>query len=312
MTFQSTLAAALTFPDSIEPITEMAITVDDLPVHSDLPDHWTYDRILKQFIQAFKKHHLTHTYGFVNALAIDRTPDLIQILKGWKSAGHLLGSHTYSHLDYATHTLPEFTKDILANELTLKSISPSKEYHYFRFPFLSEGNTLDKFRSLRDFLKENKYQIAPVTTDFHDWRWNDILPSCIDNHSKKDLKTLKKLFLTHASQALIRAKNESLKLFHRPAKQILLIHFGAFDAIMLDKLLTLYEKSGVKFISLDEALTDPMYNQEFPKENEFNSLRSITEAELIYEQTHVNNTNMIDEKNETDEFDQYCRSKAIE
>ena len=35
---------------------------------------------------------------------------------------------------------------------------------------------------------------------------------------------------------------------------------GGFSAEMLDELLTLYENNGVNFISLEEALTDPVYD----------------------------------------------------
>lgn len=43
-------------------------------------------------------------------------------------------------------------------------------------------------------------------------------------------------------------------------KNILLLHIGAFDPLMLDDLLTAYEENGVKFISLHEALQDEVYN----------------------------------------------------
>jgi hypothetical protein len=39
-----------------------------------------------------------------------------------------------------------------------------------------------------------------------------------------------------------------------------LLHIGAFDAWILDDLLTAYEKNGVKFVSLHEALQDEVYN----------------------------------------------------
>jgi hypothetical protein len=48
--------------------------------------------------------------------------------------------------------------------------------------------------------------------------------------------------------------------FCRNHTNILLLHIGAFDALMLDDLLTAYENQGVKFITLGEALDDPAYN----------------------------------------------------
>lgn len=45
-------------------------------------------------------------------------------------------------------------------------------------------------------------------------------------------------------------------IFHRDIKNILLLHLGAFDALMFDELLTAYERHDIKFISIDEALQD--------------------------------------------------------
>lgn len=50
-----------------------------------------------------------------------------------------------------------------------------------------------------------------------------------------------------------------MMLFNRDIKNILLIHINAMTASMLDELLTAYEKNGVKFISLSDALNDEIY-----------------------------------------------------
>lgn len=48
-------------------------------------------------------------------------------------------------------------------------------------------------------------------------------------------------------------------LFNRDIKNVLLIHINSFTAEMLDDLLSNYERQGVKFISLPEALSDDIY-----------------------------------------------------
>jgi hypothetical protein len=48
-------------------------------------------------------------------------------------------------------------------------------------------------------------------------------------------------------------------LFGRDIAHILLIHAGAFDAVMLDTILKGFRAKGVTFVTLDEALTDPVY-----------------------------------------------------
>jgi peptidoglycan-N-acetylglucosamine deacetylase len=52
------------------------------------------------------------------------------------------------------------------------------------------------------------------------------------------------------------------RLVGRPVPHVLLLHAGAFDAHILDRLLAAYEKAGARWISLDEALADPAYQRE--------------------------------------------------
>jgi hypothetical protein len=49
-------------------------------------------------------------------------------------------------------------------------------------------------------------------------------------------------------------------LFHRNIPQILLIHIGVIDAVTLDTILKNFRAHHVKFITLDEALADRIYN----------------------------------------------------
>jgi hypothetical protein len=43
--------------------------------------------------------------------------------------------------------------------------APSDNWHWFRYPYLNEGDTLEKHREVRSWLKANHFQIAEVTID---------------------------------------------------------------------------------------------------------------------------------------------------
>ena len=51
----------------------------------------------------------------------------------------------------------------------------------------------------------------------------------------------------------------SLQSFRREIPQVLLIHANQLNANTLDTLLTLLERRGYRFITLDQALADPAY-----------------------------------------------------
>jgi hypothetical protein len=48
-------------------------------------------------------------------------------------------------------------------------------------------------------------------------------------------------------------------LEHREVAQVLLLHVGLADAETLDALLTAYEKEGARWVTLQQALADPVY-----------------------------------------------------
>ncbi len=238
---------------------DVAITVDDIPVGGPLPPDTTEMDIVNQMLAVFKKHHVEGVYGFVIGNKPNDNADLVKVLQTWVDNGQLLGNHTYSHLDLANVTSQEYIDDIKKNEPILAEIMGDKNYRYFRYPYLSEGNTQEKRNSVRQFLFANHYKIAEDTLDFFDYNWSNAYVRCKIKNDPEAIKWMQQSYLDQAVKALGVSRQESQALFHRDIKYVLLIHFRAFNALMLDKLLTAYEEKGVKFVPLTEALNDEAY-----------------------------------------------------
>jgi peptidoglycan/xylan/chitin deacetylase (PgdA/CDA1 family) len=239
---------------------EVAITFDDLPAHGDLPRHTTRLDLANQIIKVLKKHHIQGVYGLINAEKIQEDPNNFLVLESWIKHGHLLGNHTFSHLDLGKVSADKFIKDIKNNDKALIKLMRDKNYKYFRYPFLSEGNTLKKRDDVRNYLFNNQYKIAEVTVDFFEYEWADPYIRCLIKKDKKSIKWLKTSYIKQSINALTISHALSMMLFNRDIKNILLIHINAMTASMLDELLTAYESHGVKFISLSHALNDEIYN----------------------------------------------------
>lgn len=237
----------------------VAITVDDLPYTGDLPVNTTREVLAKQMVEAFKKHKVSEVYGFINAGKLEKNPESAEVFKIWKKAGFKFGNHAYEHDDLNKISPLEFQSAIEKNEHMLQRLSSKSDWKYFRFPFLHEGETIEKRNSIRDYLNKHKYQIAPVTVDFEDWSWNSPYARCVVKSDDKAILMLKETYLTNANDALERADKIAHGLFKRSIPQILLLHIGAFDAVVLDQLLANYKKKGVTFISLAEAVKDDVY-----------------------------------------------------
>ena len=240
---------------------EVAITVDDLPYFGPYESYTSPEKMntANAMLEVFKKHKIQGVYGFINGYKV--TDDTSRnILKLWVDSGQLLGNHTYSHMNITNHTTHEYTEDINNNEPILASMMSSKDYRYFRYPFLREGNTKDKRDLVRRYLLNNNYKIAEVTLDFWDYEWNAPYARCTKQNNKEAIEYLKQSYLAASIGAIITAHDLSTMLFKRDIKYIMLIHIGALDAIMLDQVLSSYEKLGVKFIPLPVALSDKVYS----------------------------------------------------
>lgn len=148
-------------------------------------------------------------------------------------------------------------------ELLLKPLSPVsplvQQRRVYRYPYLAEGNTLEKREAVRSYLLKNDYRIAEVTIDYDDWAWNAAYIRCVTQHDSKSIAWLKAHIADDAERRLRESKAEAKLLFGRDVAQILLVHDGVFDAVMLNTILRGFRSQGVKFITLDQALADPAY-----------------------------------------------------
>jgi peptidoglycan/xylan/chitin deacetylase (PgdA/CDA1 family) len=248
-------------PDAARPI-DVAITVDDLPHHGvDVPGQSRL-AIHQAFVSAFRAHHLPPVYGFVNGGPLDRHPEDRAALEAWVAAGNPLGNHTRTHPDLHQMTVDAYLADLDANEPLLRELEQGageRTWKVFRYPFLLEGTDLPSRARIREQVLARGYRIAQVTVDFYDWAYNAPYARCLARHDQKGLAALKKSYLDDAGVWLHWADAAARALFGRPIEHILLLHIGAFDATVIGDLLTEYEKLGVRFVTLDQALADPAY-----------------------------------------------------
>jgi peptidoglycan-N-acetylglucosamine deacetylase len=269
-------------PHSSERI-NVAVTVDDLPEHGPTLPGQSRLAIHQAFLAAFRAHHLPPVYGFVVGGPVADHPDDRAALEAWISAGNPLGNHTRTHPDLKATAVDAYLADADANEPLLKELSHAasdRAWKVFRYPYLQEGTDLPSRARIREHLLGRGYRLAEVTIDFYDWAYNEPYARCLAKRDERAVAALKQSYLENAAALLHWSDDAAHALVGRPVAQILLLHIGTFDALVLDELLTLYEKEGVHFISLDEAMSDPIYAEEPnpPKGWEGSFLSQVQEA----------------------------------
>jgi cellulose synthase/poly-beta-1,6-N-acetylglucosamine synthase-like glycosyltransferase/peptidoglycan/xylan/chitin deacetylase (PgdA/CDA1 family) len=250
------VALALLFPSAVTG-TDLAITIDDLPTHGPLPPGLTRQAVADQVIEALRRHKIRDAVGFVNGGQIVDAPEHGIILEHWIAAGYRLGNHTFGHVDLDRTGSDAFLADVERNEPVIAQYGGTDPDRMLRYPYLHEGATLIEREGVRRALRERRYQIVPVTVDFYDWAWNEMYARCAGRPGAMDALT--QGFREASLRALDWSEETADTIVRRPIKQILLLHVSALVALTLDDLLSAYEARGVRFISVRDALEDPVY-----------------------------------------------------
>jgi len=249
---------------SAVPPAEVALTFDDLPSHGPLPQGLSRTDIAKSIIAALKATQAPAIYGFVNAKRIAEDPSSEQVLQLWRDAGFSLGSHTYSHIGANTNSVDAFEQDLLADESVLKKYMDGQDWHWLRFPFLQEGDTVEKHQALEALLKKHGYRVAEVSLSFGDYGYNEPYARCLAKNDQQAIEALKKSYLDGAVDSLVAGQKMSQMLYGRDIKHVMLLHIGGFETVMLPKLLELLKEKNFKLITLQEAENDPAYATDAP------------------------------------------------
>jgi peptidoglycan/xylan/chitin deacetylase (PgdA/CDA1 family) len=239
---------------------QVAFTFDDLPAHGPLPPGEFRPEPIRSILATLKREQMPPTYGFVNGFRMVKYPYQIELLREWYASGNPLGNHTWSHPELDTTPAEKYEANIARNEKTLGRVDPDGDWHWFRYPFLEEGETVEKREEVRGWLSAHHYRIAEVSIDFQDYMWNDTYARCAAQHNTAAIASLHDSYLESADQFITFSRGLSQNLYGRDIPYVLLLHVGAFDAKMLPELIALFRQRGFQFITLPQAESDPAYS----------------------------------------------------
>ena len=216
---------------------KVAITFDDLPLNGDLPPGVTRVQIARDAIALFEQRHLPPAYGFLNAQ-----------------------NHTYGHLDLNANPAEAFERQIDENEPVLELLARKDgNWHWLRYPFLREGDTIEKRRAVREYLGVHGYRVAEVTLDWEDYLWNSAYARCAGKNDARSIARLKSSYLSVESAYLDLGRELAKLVYGHDINHVLLLHLGAFTSTILPDALDLMQKKGFSFVTLEEAESDPFY-----------------------------------------------------
>lgn len=245
-------------PQQARAPSKIAITIDDLPVHGPYPQGESAATATNAILAALKAEGV-EAYGFLNAVWIERDSATAEALKAWAAAGQPLANHGFAHRHLSEMNADEFEQELVKNEPLLERLSRGRDWKWFRYPFIDEGESAEKRAASRAVLAKHGYKIADVTMDFSDWAWTAPYARCRDAGDQAAVAKLEQFYLQAAKESIAHHREESRQVYRRDIPYVLLLHVSAFEGRMLPQLLKLYRDEGFRFVTLAQAQSDPIY-----------------------------------------------------
>lgn len=235
---------------------EIAITLDDLPYVP--PSRTAPSEGLSQVEavnRALAKHGIIAT-GF--AVGSQIREDSLPALRAFAEAGHSIGNHSWSHPDYGTLTPRKFRRELRRTDAVIRELPGAAKL--FRFPYLREGETERAKAAAERALEKAGYVNVPVTIDTSDWRFNAEYLDVLEAGNAAEAGAVAARYLAHMKAQTRHYRALAREGLGREVAHILLLHMNRINADHLGALLDWYAAEGWAFITVEEALRDPLYS----------------------------------------------------
>lgn len=247
------------------PDRRVAVTFDDLPAVA-VPSGTGCDRAaLTTFTDRLMREigDVPSVGLVVESRVCDELRDevLPDLLTAWLDAGHDLGNHTFAHPDLNTTPIADYQQTIVEGEAITKRLleERGRRLRYFRYPYLRSGDTTEKKEAIAAFLAERGYTNAPVTIDNDEWVFAHAYRLAAEQSDTDRMERIGMAYVAFMDSVTAHFEAWSAKVLGYELPQVLLLHANLLNADYFAEVAAMLERRGYRFVTLDEALTDPAY-----------------------------------------------------
>ena len=237
---------------------EVAITIDDISTGASPKfEPRERDAAIRRALSTQK----IKAALFVCGIRVD-DPTGVEMLGNWSREGHLIGNHSYSHLFFHKKSLDfaKFSQDLVQVEPQILNLPGFQKF--FRFPFLKEGDTLEKRDQMRAFLKGKGYRNGYVTIDASDWAIDDRLTKKLRKDRTANVTPYRDFYLKHIWSRAQYYDDLAFEVLGRRVRHTLLIHHSLLNTLFLGDLLEMFKSKGWQLIDAAKAYEDPLGSME--------------------------------------------------
>lgn len=237
---------------------QIAITIDDPTIKATGGKSWQEKN--EALLLTLERHKVKAAL-FVCGMRVDNAEGR-KLLVAWDKANHLICNHSYSHWYFNSESLPvaQFIADFRKGDSVIQGYR-----HYtklFRFPYLKEGNTVEKRDSMRQALQKADYRNGYVSIDASDWYIDAEMIKAIEAGMGSDLRPYRDYYVYHILNRAAYYDSLAQQVWQKPVKHNLLIHHSLLNALFLDDILLALKQNGWTIINAGDAFTDPVYQQQ--------------------------------------------------
>lgn len=247
----------------------VAVTFDDLPFQTTpeaLCDPVQAMALTDAFVAMLAPLD-SHATAFVNEGKVcdeQRETLLPEILTVWLDAGIGLGNHTFSHINIHRTTPEAYLADLdRGDDITRPLLEAhGQELVWFRHPFLFAGETPEKRAALDAGIAARGYRVAPVTIDNEDWRFGQAYRQAEAAGDTDLMRRIGEAYVAHMAAVLDAMEPYSAELAGgAEPPQVLLLHANSLNQAWYPAIHALYLERGYRFVTLEEAMADPIYRR---------------------------------------------------
>lgn len=242
----------------VDTVRQIAITFDDLPMVA-APSAKVRAELTADILRVLRDWEIKSA-GFVIGNNINSDWEL---LINWLDEGHILGNHSYSHVDFHENSVASFLADVEKGASTIEPALSSfnQKRRYFRYPYLHYGTSMDFRKKAAEEITKNNTRLALVSVVSEDYLYNLSLQRYAASRDSSVFAEIRDEYIESVLRAIIDAEDRSWRLIGRNVRHILLLHANKLNAMFLDELLESIVAIGYSFISFEKAISDKVYRQ---------------------------------------------------